>query len=314
MENPTINADGADNDFVGAPRLRPGEGFAVRGGISRWALRVATERRGAPLGLALRNGPRLDPAWYELGGGRLHARASPGPAHASRTPVVLVHGVVVSSRYLLPAAVELAADFPVLVPDLPGYGLSDPSPSAPDLATLADATIECAVGAGHERVSLVGNSFGAQIVVEAALRHPERVERVALLGPTVDSGARNLLRQYVRWQRNAPDEHPSCVLIMARDLSDIGLFRAARLLRVMLGDAIEEKLPHVRCPALVVRGGRDRVVPARWAEHVAALLPRGRLETVAGFSHMAHYSGPLAVLPVLRPFLLGRPEPAAAED
>ena len=298
-------ADGAGDDLAGAPRLRPGQGFALRSGISRWALRAATERRHAPVSLALRGGPRLGSTWYEIQGRRLRAHTSPGPEPSRSTPVVLVHGVIVSSRYLLPMAVELASDFPVLVPDLPGYGLSEPMSSAPDLAALADATIECAVAAGHERVSLVGNSFGGQVVVEAALRHPERVERVALLAPTVDSAARSLPRQYARWQRNAPDEHPSCVLVMARDLADVGLPRAVRLLRVMLGDSIEEKLPHVRCPALVLRGGRDRVVPARWAERVAALLPDGRLEIVPGYGHMAHYAGPLAVVPVLRPFLLG---------
>ena len=294
----------ATDDLTSPSRLRPGAGFALRRGITRWALRVATERPTEPVGLALLGGPGLCSAWYQVAGGRLHARAAGGPDERV-TPVVLVHGVIVSSRYLLPTAVELAADFPVLVPDLPGYGLSDPSAAAPDLATLADATIECAVAAGHERVSLVGNSFGAQVVVEAALRHPERVERVALLGPPVDPAARSLLRQYVRWQRNAPDEHASCVVIMARDLADVGLQRAARLIRVMLDDAIEDKLPQVRCPALVVRGGRDRVVPARWAQRVAALLPRGELAVVAGYAHMAHYSGPLAVVPVLRRFLLG---------
>ena len=213
--------------------------------------------------------------------------------------------MIVSGRYLLPMAVELAADLPVIVPDLPGYGLSDPAPAGPDLATLADAVVECALVAGHERVSLVGNSFGAQVVVEAALRHPGCVERVALLAPTVDPAARSLLRQYARWQRNAPDEHPSCGVLMARDLVDLGLPRAARLLRLMLDEPIEDRLPHVGCPALVIHGGRDRVVPARWARHAVKLLPRGELAVVAGYAHMAHYSGPLAVVPVLRPFLLG---------
>ena len=212
--------------------------------------------------------------------------------------------MIVSSRYLLPAAVELAADRPVLVPDLPGYGLSDP-PSAPlDLPALADALIECAVAAGHQRVSLVGNSFGAQVVVEAARRHPDRIARVALLGPTVDPAARSVFRQYLRWQRNAPDEHLSCIPVMARDLADVGLRRATRLLRVMVDDPIEDKLPQVRCPALVLRPGRDRVVPAGWARRVATLLPRGELAVVPGYAHMAHYSGALAVVPVLRRFLL----------
>lgn len=233
----------------------------------------------------------------------MHARVSerpPSPAAA----VVLVHGVIVSSRYLIPPALELAPDLPVVVPDLPGYGLSGPPQEAPDMATLADAVMACARAAGHERVSLVGNSFGAQIVVEAALRHPDRVERVALIGPTVDPQARSFLRQYWRWQRNAPDEHASVLPTMARDLADVGPVRAVRLLRVMLDDRIEEKLPRVGCPALVVRGGRDRVVPAAWARHAAELLPNGELAVVPGYAHMAHYSGALAVVPVLRPFLL----------
>ena len=140
--------------------------------------------------------------------------------------------------------------------------------------------------------------------MEAALRHPERVERIALLGPTVDPAARSVIRQYLRWQRNAPDEHLSCVPVMARDLIDVGVRRAARVLRLMVDDRIEDKLAHVLCPALVVRGGRDRVVPSAWALRVARLLPRGELAVVPGYAHMAHYSGALAVASVLREFLL----------
>ena len=77
---------------------------------------------------------------------------------------------------------------------------------APTLAALADAVVTCAQAAGHERLALVGNSFGAQVVVEAALRHPERVESIVLLGPTVDPAARSLVVQAIRWLRNAPDE------------------------------------------------------------------------------------------------------------
>ena len=256
--------------------------------------------------MGLRSGPELTSRWLAVGNRLLHARASDGPPSAGlRTPVVLVHGVIVSSRYLMPTAVELAADFPILVPDQPGYGLSDPGPAPPDVGSLADAVMACATAAGYERVSLVGNSFGAQVVVEAALRHPDRVERIALLGPTVDPAARSVLRQYERWQRNAPDEHLSCIPVMARDLADVGLRRAARILRLMVDDRIEDKLPRVTCPALVVRGGRDRVVPSAWARRVADLLPRGELVVVPGYAHMAHYSGALAVAPVLRPFLLG---------
>ena len=294
----------ARSDFVGGARLVPGNGFALRTGIWSWALSVATERSGRPVGLAVRRGPELRSAWHCVDGARVHARVG-GAGSTSATAVVLLHGVIVSSRYLMPIGVELARDRPVLIPDLPGFGLSDPPPGPPRLYALADAAMALAQSAGHERVAIVANSFGAQVGVEAAVRHPARVERVVLLGPTVDADARTLLTQALRWMRNAPDEHLSVLPVMARDLADLGLARAARLLRVMLRDQIEGKLPAVRCPALVVRGGRDRVVPAAWAERLAETLPRGRLVVLPGYAHMAHYSGPLALAPILRDFLSG---------
>ena len=45
--------------------------------------------------------------------------------------------------------------------------------------------------------------------------------------------------------------------------------------RYALEDRIEKKLSHVHVPSLVVRGGRDPIVPQHWAEEVARLLPMG---------------------------------------
>src|SRR3954454_19838395 len=195
------------------------------------------------------------------------------PGKTADTAVVLIHGVIVSGRYLTPLGAALSRDFAVAIPDLPGYGLSRATMSGPTLAELADAAVASAALLGADRVSLVGNSFGAQVAIEAAVRHPETVERIALIGPTIDPRARSLPRQYLRWQRCCPHEHPSVYPVMARDLLDVGPVHAAHLLRVMLRDRPEDKLPAVRQPALVVRGEHDRVAPADWARYVARLLP-----------------------------------------
>jgi 2-hydroxy-6-oxonona-2,4-dienedioate hydrolase len=52
----------------------------------------------------------------------MHARTSEDPAPEENPMVVLVHGLVVSSRYMVPAAELLAADYRVYAPDLPGFG------------------------------------------------------------------------------------------------------------------------------------------------------------------------------------------------
>ncbi|HEX2088386.1 MAG TPA: alpha/beta fold hydrolase [Actinomycetota bacterium] len=57
-------------------------------------------------------------------------------------------------------------------------------------------------------------------------------------------------------------------------------------------------------PTLVVRGSRDMMVPQRWAEEAAALLPNGRLAVVPGAAHCVNYSAPQPFVDVLRRFLL----------
>jgi pimeloyl-ACP methyl ester carboxylesterase len=53
--------------------------------------------------------------------------------------VVLVHGIGVSSRYMTPIAIELAATCKVYAPDLPGFGLSAKPSRILDVPALADA-------------------------------------------------------------------------------------------------------------------------------------------------------------------------------
>ena len=56
-------------------------------------------------------------------------------------------------------------------------------------------------------------------------------------------------------------------------------------------------------PTLVVRGSRDQIVPQRWAEEAARLLPMGRLVVIPGAAHTANYSAPMELAHVTRAFL-----------
>ena len=174
------------------------------------------------------------------------------------------------------------------------------------MTQLADALVACAAGAGLVRYALVANSFGAQVAVEAAIRAPAQVDRLVLIGPVTDPAARGLFHQYVRWQRNAPDEHLTVLPVTARDVLDLGARRAAQLLLpLMVGHPIEERLPLGMAPTLVVRGGRDRVVPQAWVREAAALVPDGQLAVLPGYAHMPHWSGALPLAALGREILLG---------
>ena len=85
---------------------------------------------------------RLQSRWTRLGHLSLHVKTGTDPAPAGRLPLVLVHGLLVSSRYMLAAAVRLAPQYPVYALDLPGYGQSSKPPAtwpAFDLSGWVDA-------------------------------------------------------------------------------------------------------------------------------------------------------------------------------
>lgn len=238
-----------------------------------------------------------------VGGRPMHARVALDLAPAGAPEVVLVHGLVVSSRYMVPTAARLAPDCRVYAPDLPGFGRSAAPPHALDIPGLADALAGWMRALGLGRVALVGNSLGCQVIVELALRYPEHVERLVLTGPTMDRRGRTVLEQARRLLLDVPRERLSLLAPWMRDYFSAGARRTLRTFWYGLTDPVEAKLPRVQVPALVVRGERDPIVPQAWAEEVARLLPMGRLVVIQSAGHNPMWDCPAAFNRVVLDFL-----------
>lgn len=143
---------------------------------------------------------------------------------------------------------------------------------------------------GLAPVVVLGNSFGCQVAVDLAVRHPHLIRGLILVGPTVDPAARTMSRQIQRWLRDTAREDPMQLPILLRDVRDAGLRRVAGTLAHAVRDPIESKLPLVKVPTLVTRGAKEPIVPMAWAQAAARLLPRGKLAVVPGSPHNANYS------------------------
>ena len=277
--------------FTGGIRAYPGPvtgaGGALRAALGRY--RLATSAPRPAFGFQSR--------WRTVLGLRLHDRGSSSAADGA-VPVVMAHGLAVSHRYLMPLAVALAGHHRVHVLDLPGFGLSDDPGRVLDVAGHADHLAGWLKAAGLDRAAVLGNSFGCQVAVDLAVRHPSRVRALVLVGPTMDPAARTAPRQVLRWLRDTALEDPLQLPILLRDVRDAGVRRVAGTLAHALHDRIEDKLPQVGVPTLVTRGGREPIVPDAWALAATRLLPLGELAIVPGSPHNANYAAadPLAEL------------------
>ena len=232
----------------------------------------------------------------------LFLRLSDDPA-ATGPPVVLVHGYVISSRYMVPTAERLAPFYPVYALDLPGFGKSSRPRRALDIPELADVLLQWMDATGLDRPVLVGNSMGCQVLVDLAARYPGRVGRLVLVGPSVDPEGRSIPAQLLRLLIDALRERPSLIGLFLADFWRAGLPRAWRTARYAMADRVEDKMPLVKAPTLVVRGSRDPLVPLSWAEEMARRLSRDRLAVVPGGPHGLNYSRPADLVRAIREFL-----------
>jgi pimeloyl-ACP methyl ester carboxylesterase len=259
----------------------------------------------------------------DVAGQRTHVYTGARAPDPALPWVVLVHGAAhdhsvfaLQSRYLAWHRRN------VLAVDLPGHGRSAGAPLASVeaiagwLAALLDA-------AGVARASLVGHSMGALAVLECAARHPARVERIALLGPSVPMPVSEDLLAAAR-----DDEPLARAMIVAWSLSPAGALAAnpwpgqwmaggaLRLLERARPGTLAIDLAACNAyanglaaaaacamPALCIVGARDQMAPARATPPLVAALERVEVVTLAGAGHALMSEAPDAVLDALAAFL-----------
>jgi pimeloyl-ACP methyl ester carboxylesterase len=279
----------------------------VRGGMEAFRRRRLTVRRDLHLGvgfLAATSGMTEE--------GRLRFRTVATKDHrislleaGTGPPVIAVHGLGATKASFLATVAALAPRFRVVAIDLPGFGDSDKPVGAPyDARYFATAVVQLLDTLELERAHLIGNSLGGRVTLEVALRAPERVDRIALLAPSMAwrrrrpwAPALRLVRPELGVLPHAP--RPVVERVLDRFMPEARTGWAAagvdEFLRSFLtprGRAafyaaarqiyLEEpngengfwpRLRELSVPALFVWGRRDTLVPLAFARHVTEAVP-----------------------------------------
>ena len=254
-------------------------------------------------------------------------------------PVVTIHGGLgLDHRYVQRGLAPLAARFQLLHVDVAGHGDSPPPAAwaAEDLDTFADALDAVRVARGLERWSVLGHSYGSFIAATYALRHPDRVERLVLVGGgpsfahapaalgTLDgrgqpAAAAALLEGLAGPARD--DAHFAEVwrailplyfhrweprYLAAWDgtgYSAAGYNRGTELLGVT---DLTPRLGAIAAPTLVLSGDDDFIMPADGpGRALAAGIPGARFEVIAACGHVPFLEQPAVTLEAIGAVLAG---------
>ncbi len=250
-------------------------------------------------------------------------------------PVVMLHGLGATKASFLPTLAALAPSYRAIAIDLPGFGDSDKPLSAPyHPPYFARAVCALLDALELERAHVVGHSMGGRIAIELGLRAPERVDRLALLAPSLawkrdrqwapllrvldprlgalQPAPRKLVESIVRraipgadgWTAAGVDEFLRAYLTRQ---GRVAFYASAR--NIYLEDPHGPKgfwtrLPALTAPALFVWGTRDQLVPAAFARHVREALSHAEhLELDCG--HVPQLERPRACHEAVLRFLSG---------
>ena len=169
---------------------------------------------------------------------------------------------------------------------------------------LAAALLEWMDAAEIPKAHLLGNSFGCQVIVELASRHPERVGCLVLTGPALDPAIRTFWKPIVRLAQDGFYE-PALIAPTLYDFLEMGPRRVWGTYHAALADRIEDKLPNLQVPVLLVRGERDPIANRNWLERMTGLLLNVRTETIPRAPHALAFSAPQKIARLAEAFFCG---------
>jgi pimeloyl-ACP methyl ester carboxylesterase len=251
--------------------------------------------------------------------------------------LLMIHGLGDEAdtwRHLIP---PLSIHYRIIAPDLPGFGRSDKPHRPYTLSFFQEVLVELLSELEEARVSLVGHSLGGAIAQSLAILHPDRVERLTLIGGSLVARSQRLNLAtllflvpglgewlYTRLRRD-PDATFKTLYPYYGNLD-----RLPQADREFLFQRVNERvwsngqrraflstlrhlarstpsrqrglgtqLGHLAVPTTAIWGERDQVNVVENGRALLELQPSARLVVVPGAGHNVHQENPQAVLAAL---------------
>lgn len=267
--------------------------------------------------------------FLDIAGMKLHVRDE-GPRD-DQSPIVLMHGTGSSLHAWDGWAGALKAKRRVIRFDLPGYGLTGPSPdNTYGLDKDVDVVIALLDKLGIERCVLGGNSLGGAVTWRTALAHPARVEKMILVdaggypfhSTSVPIGFRLARLSGVGWLlqntlprslveqgwRNVVGDPKSVTLEMIErsiELTQREGNRRALIERFKQrpSGSMAHRIKELKQPTLVMWGGRDRLIPPDDAERFHRDIAGSTLIIFDDLGHAPEEEDPARSVAAVKKFL-----------
>lgn len=210
--------------------------------------------------------------------------------------LIMLHGNGEQGSIFAPMAVAFGSEYTVIMPDSRGHGRSERGSLPLNFDTMADDLLELINAEKREKVSLIGFSDGASIAISFALRYPERLDSLVLIGANISPSG-------VKKQFQLP------IVIGYGICKFFGVFsKKAALNAETIGLMVKyphfapEQLAKIDLPALLIYGDKDMMTSGH-IELIKAAFSRSELCMIKGADHFVFSKKPQEVNEQIKKFL-----------
>lgn len=255
--------------------------------------------------------------------------------------IVFLHGYR-GTHEGVEAIVGALDEFEVVVPDLPGYGHSDPLPgehTVENYLTWLEGWLP-SLGASRPLI-LMGHSFGSVLAAGFGARNPQAADAIVLVNAVSESamvGPKRFLMQltrgFYRLSNRLPEQQAMRLLnlrlfvrvmsevttkssdrsfrrwIYEQHLTHFGTFANKRVVVEGFDASIDKTVvdysPAIEAPALIIAGELDEVTSVAGQRRALTTFRDATLEVIENVGHLTHYETPLLVAHHVRRFVIGR--------
>jgi pimeloyl-ACP methyl ester carboxylesterase len=243
---------------------------------------------------------KFSQSFIEVDGCRVNLRRG-----GSGPPLLYLHGAS-GAPVIMPFMQQLAERFDVLVPEHPGYGLSDEPGWLENIHDVAYFYLDFLEHLELDNVTVVGSSMGGWMAMELAVRDASRLASLVLVAPAGISApgvqpadiflmsAEELVRNLFFDQRLAEARLAEPVTAEALDIALKNKHTTARLAwEPRLHDPFLPKWLHrIDVPVKIIWGKEDRILPIAFIKEYKRLIPKAQTHVVEGAGHLPQAEKP----------------------
>ena len=240
-------------------------------------------------------------------------------SYAGQGPLILfLHGIRGRKRNWSRQVEAFSKHFTAAAWDARGYGESDDYPGPLQFEDFTNDVIRVAQHFEAQKLHLVGASMGGRIARNVALRFPERLHSLVLVGttPGFDALSPEDMQRFLTERRSSDPEaarklvgsraRPDAIDELKDSIARVHEESYRKTLEASVTQDRRAPIENIRVPTLVVAGDEDKVYPPAIARDMARRIPGAELVMVRGAGHLPNLERPGRFNEILADFLKRR--------